>query len=328
MTAGKVVVTGVRILAVCLIFALAFAIGGALSGLTKIGQQGPPSKTLQEAPSAQQPASSVPETPPKPEAPQAPEGLLRTFLTFSVCVGVVLSYLILRSSWHGWVLAGAIGVGMYGIATVAAQIESVVFLSDKLPKGMIRAIFLQGAIAAVLFAPLAVLVLGKWRSPGLASPAPTRMRAGSAAWRLAIIVVAFVFLYMFFGYYVAWQNPAVRQYYGGPEYASFFAALKANWMHNRWIYPLQVLRALLYIACLYPLVRMLRVARWETTLAMALFLSSWTTVLFLPNPMMPASVAHSHFWETLGFSLVFGALAGWLVSTPRAADVGSVAAAS
>jgi hypothetical protein len=33
----------------------------------------------------------------------------------------------------------------------------------------------------------------------------------------------------------------------------------------------------------------------------------------LPNPLMPASVARSHFWETLGFSLVFGALAGWLL---------------
>ena len=37
------------------------------------------------------------------------------------------------------------------------------------------------------------------------------------------------------------------------------------------------------------------------------------TVLLLPNPMIPASVARSHFWETLGFSLVFGALAGWLL---------------
>jgi hypothetical protein len=35
--------------------------------------------------------------------------------------------------------------------------------------------------------------------------------------------------------------------------------------------------------------------------------------LLLPNPLMPASVARSHFWETLGFSLVFGALAGWLL---------------
>jgi hypothetical protein len=147
------------------------------------------------------------------------------------------------------------------------------------------------------------------------------MRAPSAAWRLALIVVAFVFLYMFFGYYVAWQSPAVRQYYGGPEQSSFYAALKANWMYHPWIYPLQVFRALLYVACLYPLIRMLRAARWETSLAMAFFLSSWTTALLLPN------LAHAHFWETLGFSLVFGALAGWLLSTPRPVAIGIATAA-
>ncbi len=143
-----------------------------------------------------------------------------------------------------------------------------------------------------------------------------------------LIVVAFVFLYMFFGYYVAWQSSAVRQYYGGPEYSSFYASLKANWMYNGWIYPLQVLRALLYAAGMYPLIRMLRAARGETALAMALFLSVWTTALLLPNPMMPSSVAHAHFRETLGFNLVFGALAGWLLSSPRPAAAGRATAAS
>jgi hypothetical protein len=202
---------------------------------------------------------------------------------------------------------------------VATQIESLFFLSDKVPRGLIGAVFLQGAITTVLFSPLAVLLLGKWRpaSPAPARPAPARLRAPSAAWRLGLIVIAFVFLYMWFGYYVAWQNPALRQYYGGQEQASFFDALKANWMYHRTVYPLQVFRGLLYVACLYPLVRMLRTGRWETALAVALFLSVWTSALLLPNPVMPATVALSHFWETLGFSLVFGSLAGWLMKTPR-----------
>lgn len=85
------------------------------------------------------------------------------------------------------------------------------------------------------------------------------------------------------------------------------------------IYPFQVFRALRYIACLYPLIRMLRVAQWEMALAMAFFLSVWTTALLLPNSMMPASVAQTHLWETLGFSLVFGALAGWLLPPPHLA---------
>ena len=313
MTVGKVLGTAIKVGAVCLVFALSSLIGGALSGLNKIG-----ARSVQQVRPAQRAVSSLPETAPKPQAPQMPENFLLPFSTFSVCVGIVLSYLILRSSWHGWQLVGAIGIGIYGISTVAPQIDSLFFLSDKVPRGLIGAIFLQGAIATVLFAPLAVLLLGKWRttSRAPAGPGPARLRAASAAWRLALIVIAFVFLYMFFGHYIAWQNPALRQYYGGPEYSSFCVALKANWTYHRSLYALQVFRALLYAACLYPLVRMLRTARWATALAMAVFVSVWTTALLLHNPIMPASVAHSHFWETLSFNLVFGSLAGWFMNNP------------
>jgi hypothetical protein len=216
---------------------------------------------------------------------------------------------------------------MYGISTVATQVETLFFLSNKLPRGMIRAILLQGAITAALFAPLAVLLLGKWRksSPTLTTSSRGRLHISCVATRLAVIVIAFVFLYMFFGYYVAWQSPAVRQYYGGPEQPGFFAALKFNWIFNPWVYPLQVFRALLYVACMYPLIRMLRVGRWKTALAMAFFLSIWTTILLLPNPFMPPQVAYAHFRETLGFSIVFGGITGWLLSKPPK-PVGSVTA--
>lgn len=321
MTAGKVLMTALKILVVCLVLALCFVVGGALSRLDKIAQQAPP---------AQKVVSSEPQAAEGTQAPQMPENLLLAFLIFSVCAGVVLSYLILRSSWHGWPLVGAISVGMYGASTVGPQLDSVFFLSDKLPRGLIQALFLQGAIAAALFAPLAVSLLGKWRavSGAPAFPGRARTRAPSAAWRLALLVVAFVVLYLFFGYYVAWQSPAVRQYYGGQPYPGFYASLKANWNYHRMIYPFQVFRALLYIACLYPLIRMLRVARWEVVLAMALFLSVWTSELLLPNSMMPASVAHTHLRETLGFSLVFGALAGWLLTPPELAVSASASAAS
>jgi hypothetical protein len=316
MTLRKVLVTGVKIVAVCLAFAFCTVVGAALSGLNKIAQTAsPPSGNVQQVPPTRTPASPLIEGRPKAESPQAPENPAAAFLALSLFAGVVVSYVILRSSWNGWPLTCAMFVGIYGIATVATQIDSVFFLSDKLPRGMIRAIFLQGAIATALFSPLAVLLLGKWRTPSQPSESPGLLRMGvvSAAWRLALIVLAFVSLYMFFGYYVAWQNPSLREYYGGPAYPNFFASLKANWINRPWIYPLQAFRALVYVACLYPLVRMMLGARWETVLAVVLFLSVWTTALLLPNPMMPSSVARSHFWETLGFSLVFGALTGWLL---------------
>jgi len=306
MALRTIFLTGLRILAACLLLAVCFAVGSALSGLDKIGQQT---------------VASQPAPPAKQQVPPMPEDFLRSFLIFTLCVGGTLSYLILRSRWHGWMLVGAVFVSMYGISTVASQLESVAFLSDKLPQGMIRAIFVQGAIAGALFAPLAVLALGKWRAASLRAPmspaAPLKL--ASIMLRLAILVAAFVFLYMFFGYYVAWRNPELQRYYGGPELATFWAAWRHNWTSSPWIYPLAAFRALLHIVCLYPLVRMLHTSRRESALAAALFLACWTTVLLLPNPLMPASVARSHFWETLGFNLVFGALAGWLLCFTAAA---------
>jgi hypothetical protein len=312
MALRTILFTGLRMLAVCLLLAVCFAVGGGLSGVDKI---------------AQKPVASQPAPPANQQVPQMPENFLRSFLIFVACTGGVLSYLILRGRWHGWMLAGVMFMSMYGISTVANQLDSVFFLSNKLPQGMIRALFVQGAIAAALFAPLAVLVLGKWRvaSP----PAPLAPAAPlKVAWllpRLAILVAAFIFLYMFFGYYVAWRNPELRSYYGGPELATFWAALRHNWTSSPWLYALTAFRGLLFVVCLYPLVRMLQTSRWESALAAALFLASWTTPLLLPNPLMPASVARSHFWETLGFSLVFGALAGWLLcfSAPRRLTVDS-----
>src|SRR5260370_392970 len=156
MALRTILLTGLRILAVCLLFAVCFAVGGALSGLDKVAQQS---------------IASQPDPPANQQVPPMPDNFLRSFLIFTLCVGGTLSYVILRSRWHGWMLVGAIFVSMYGISTVASQLDSVAFLSYKLPQGMIRAIFVQGAIAAALFAPLAVLALGT--CPAASLPAPT-----------------------------------------------------------------------------------------------------------------------------------------------------------
>src|SRR6266481_5274789 len=254
MVPRKILLTGLRILAVCLLFIICFGLGGVLSGLDKIGQQ---SVTSQQPQTVNQ------------QLPQMPGNLLRTFLIFTLCVGSVLSYVILRARWYGWKLVGTIFVSMYGISTVVAQLDSIAFLSSKLPQGMIRAIFVQGAIAAALFVPLAVLALGKWRATSIRPPMSPAVppKPASLLLRVAILVAAFVFLYMFFGYYVAWRNPELRRFYGGPEEATFWTAWQHNWTSSPWIYALAMFRALLHVGCLYPLVRMLHASRRESALA-------------------------------------------------------------
>jgi hypothetical protein len=55
---------------------------------------------------------------------------------------------------------------MYGVMTVVSQIETVIYMRHRMPPGMIPKLFLMGAVVAALFAPLAVLILGKMRAPG------------------------------------------------------------------------------------------------------------------------------------------------------------------
>ncbi len=292
--------TGLRIAAVCFTFGVCFGIAGVLAGVAEL-------------------------VPRESQSQSAQPDILLPYAAFCLIVGSVVSYLALRSSWSGLRLEIVLFVATYGISTIAAQVESWFFLSAKLPPGMIRALFEQGAIAMALFTVVAMWILGKWRSAPTAAgnreePA---MTLAAMMWRLALLVLAFVFLYMFFGYYVAWRNPAVRAYYGGTEALNFYEALKSNWQREPLLFLLQVFRALLYVACVYPMLRMLRVATWEKAVAAAAFLASWTMALLLPNPLMPASVARSHFWETMGFNLTFGALMGWLLGKTRAPWTGA-----
>ena len=138
--------TWLRIVAVCFVFGVCLAIGDALAGVAKLAPKQAPAQA-------------------------APPDLLLPLAVFCLSVGSVVSYLVLRSSWRGLRLVGALFAATYGISTVSTQVESLFFLSAKMPPGLIRALFVQGAIAMALFAPLAVLILGKW------SAAPTVIEA-------------------------------------------------------------------------------------------------------------------------------------------------------
>lgn len=230
--------TVLRIVAVCFLLGVYLAIAGALAGVAKLV----PKETTGQA---------------------APSDTLLPLAVFCFSVGSVVSYLGLRSSWRGLKLASVLFAASYGISTIATQVDSLFFLSAKMPPGMIRALFVQGAIAMALFAALAVLLLGRWRAvPTTVETSEGPPQTDTAmTWKLVLLVVAFVFLYMFFGYYVAWRNPTLRAYYGGTDSPNFYEALRSNLRNEPLLLPLQTFRALLYAACVYPLLLMLRIAR-------------------------------------------------------------------
>lgn len=224
-----------------------------------------------------------------------------------------MAYIILRSRWSGWRLMLAIFVVYYGVTTFMSQIESAVFIT-RLPPGLLPRLFLAGAVIAAPFSILAVLVLGK-RTGIVDESRRLALQPREWAWRLAVIAVTYVILYFTFGYFIAWQNPAVREYYGGLDHGGFFAHMRFVVSDTPWLVPFQLLRGLLWAAIALPVIFMMKGRRQETALAVGLlFAVVMNSQLLLPNPYMPDGVRMAHLVETASSNFIFGWLVGWILS--------------
>ena len=289
-------VFALRVLVLTLVLIIVFIIATNVVGMAPA-----PSPSARAAPT------------PTDQAQQA-ASLLRPLLVYTFLVSLVTAWIIQKSRWRGLKLIAALVFTFYGLMTVITQIETIVYLRAKMPPGLIKSLFVIGAIVAVLFVPLAVLIMGKIRGPEQ-PPAEHAPTLRTTAERFAILAIVYVVLYYLFGYYVAWQNPELRLYYSGTtELRSFYQQVRFTVTATPWMLPFQFARGLLWVLFAYPVVRMLNTKRIETAAITAALFGVGSFALFIPNPLMPASVAHSHFWETLCSDLLLGAIVGWVLA--------------
>lgn len=302
MRKKTIILLALKLIALTITLFLCFTVASILSGV-----------------SAQPTGAAAPSGQAQPSSAQAGATAL-TLLLACFLQALVLGYIILRSRWNGWKLVGAIFLAFFGIGTVLAQIESIVYLPRHLPPGMIPKLFIMGAITAGLFSPLAVLILGKMKRettpqiPNLRLIMPWR----EWIWKLATIAVAYLILYFTFGYFVAWKNPAVQAYYGGTDPGNFFAQMAAIWSTVPWMFALQIFRAMLWTLFTLPIIRMFKGGGWELGLAVALLFAVWSSMLLLPNPFMPEEVARTHLIETVASNFIFGLVMAWLLNRHHA----------
>lgn len=227
-----------------------------------------------------------------------------------------MTYLILRSRWTGWRLMAAVFVVYYGVTTFMAQIESAVFLTQ-LPPGVVPRLFLMGLVIAAPFSVLAVLILGKRKGETVDIEQPVRlaMPASEWAWKLAVIAIVYVILYFSFGYFVAWRNPAVPEYYGGVDEGSFFVQMGTVLRDTPWLVPFQILRAMLWAGLAVLVIRLMKGEWRETALVVALLFSVvMNAPLLLANPYMPERVRMAHLAETATSNFIFGLFVTWLLT--------------
>ena len=246
----------------------------------------------------------------QPGAPANTRATLSALLLVSLISGAVWTYLIRRSRWSGWKLIVTVLLLFYGVGTIMPQNETAYFIA-RLPPGMLARLFLAGIIIAAVFAPLAVLILGKARSRANETSNDTRLPISLGSWiaKLSLIVVAYLVIYFTFGYFIAWKSAAVRAFYNGNDPGSIFTHLANVLRAEPLLFVLQAVRALLWAAIAIPVIKMMKGAWWESGFAVALLFAVMTAPLLLPNPLMPDEVRMAHLLETATSNFLFG----WLV---------------
>ena len=244
----------------------------------------------------------------QPEPSEAAATLL-ALLVASLITAAVWTYVILRSRWSGWKLILTVFVVFFGVGTLMSQIETAYFVT-RLPPGMLPRLFLAGLIIAAVFAPLAVLILGKAKSHETSEDGRLKMPVSAWVTRLSLIVVAYLILYFTFGYVFAWRNPTVRAFYGGSDPAGFFSHIASLLRDEPMLFVLQAVRALMWAALAVPVIKMTKGDWWHAGLAVALLFGIFMTApLLLPNALMPTEVRMAHLLETSTSNFLFG----WLV---------------
>lgn len=231
---------------------------------------------------------------------------------------LIIAALILTSRWTGWKLVVGLVLAYYGAVTFMLQIETWYFLSSvTVGAELLPRLFMMGVPTAFLFVPLAVWILGK--GPARAETSPNLalvMPAKQWILKLTAIAVAYVILYWGAGYFIAWQNPVLRAFYGAPGPALPFFTHTANTLRNDpLLFPFQILRGLLWACCTLPVIRGSKVNPWWTALLVGLFLSVPQTLsLIIENPLMPiASVRLSHLIEGASSNFIFGTIVVWFL---------------
>lgn len=141
------------------------------------------------------------------------------------------------------------------------------------------------------------------------------LRLNLLVWKFGLLSVIYTIFYFVFGYYIAWQFPALREYYSGSTDILPFLAHMAGQIETDFTLILfQVARGFLWAGIAYIVTVNLPAAKlWERMIICGLAVSiGLATPLFVPNEYMPSAVRFGHFFELLIENFLFGAIAACL----------------
>ncbi len=250
---------------------------------------------------------------------QAPIAMVIFFVIVLVNV-LVYEWYILRSNVYGRRLILVLFLQIFGVIFFMAQIEVLVFNDAvRMSVAFIIALIVAGAGVAGVVSPLAVRLFKKQKLQSVVI-SKASLWEGSVtemAWKLTALSLLYVALYMFCGYFIAWQFPALREFYSGStEIVGFFQQWANTIAADPTLLLVQVFRGYLWAGLALLATRTIATGRkWERLTIVSLLMSVGISFqLLLPNPYMPDGVRYGHFPEVFVENFLFGVIAALLFS--------------
>jgi hypothetical protein len=218
-------------------------------------------------------------------------------------------------------------VVVYGLQTLLGQIDAVIFFSplgeyagagsvikSDIPLSWLLNAFIIGIPVAALTVPLAALLHGRSRVSLRNRISWPIMQAAQWAWKLLVIIVFYECLYFTFGYFVAWQNPALRDFYQGVDYGSFLAQMSHIATTTPALFAVQLIRALLWAMVALPVIAIFKDRALTGTLLTAVLLATpWINIFVLIPDFVPPEVGLTHLIEVTSSNFILGCVLYWLL---------------
>lgn len=234
-------------------------------------------------------------------------------LIYCVLNTLILTLFIIQSKTRGLKLIGATFIIYWGTQYFMTQIETLYFNSAvKMQLVDIMKTVISGALSAIIFSSLAVLILGKFKKEvtSVSDGNPIKLSFTKLLPNMTILAFSYVIIYFIFGYFVAWQFADVRYFYTGSTHIVNFFQHIANQFQSDPILPLfQVFRGFLWVGLAIIIIHSLGIKNWTTYIITGLLFSVLiTTPLIFPNTYMPAPVRLGHSFELSTSMLTFGVM--------------------
>jgi len=228
--------------------------------------------------------------------------LLLTGLREALTVGVLI-WPTLRSRWSGTQLACALFVAYFGLHSFVTLSGAVLTLPTVVTPPVAAALTAHGFLIALASAFVMVAAMGRMHQKPFVAESP-RLHLPAGEWLWKLLVCGLAGLALWWGGRLLVPE-SVREFYREAGQPPIGERLM-----------LEGGRALLLVAFVLPVIKMMRGGRWEvafTVASLAAVLGGVTPVI-LPTELIPAHVRASFILRTAPGNLLYGGLVGYLFS--------------